>query len=61
MKHLEILKVKEERVTTILLRLTLNISPAPIERKQVYGVTFEQGRNEFEIDKELLDKCCYRE
>ena len=28
--------------------------PAPIERKQVFGVTFEQGRNNFVIDRELL-------
>lgn len=28
--------------------------PAEIERKQVYGITFEQGRNELNIDKELL-------
>ncbi len=28
--------------------------PAPIERKQVFGVTFEQGRNEFVIDNDLL-------
>ena len=28
--------------------------PAPIERKQVYGITFEQGRNNFKIDRELL-------
>lgn len=29
--------------------------PAPIERKQVFGVTFEQGRNEFVIDEHLLE------
>lgn len=29
--------------------------PAPIERKQVYGVTFEQGRNNFEINASLLE------
>ncbi len=28
--------------------------PAPIERKQVYGITFEQGRNELDINEELL-------
>lgn len=28
--------------------------PAPIEHKQVFGVTFEQGRNEFVINEELL-------
>ncbi|MEG1632649.1 MAG: phosphoribosylaminoimidazolecarboxamide formyltransferase [Oscillospiraceae bacterium] len=29
--------------------------PAPIERKDIYGVTFEQGRNEFKIDDSLLN------
>ncbi len=29
--------------------------PAPVERKQVFGVTFEQGRNEFKIDEALLE------
>ncbi len=28
--------------------------PDPIERKQVYGITFEQGRNEYRIDREIL-------
>ena len=28
--------------------------PNPVERKQVYGVTFEQGRQNFKIDRELL-------
>ena len=28
-----------------------NYIPEPIERKQVYGVTFEQGRNELKIDE----------
>lgn len=29
--------------------------PAPIEKKQVYGITFEQGRNELKIDRTLLE------
>ena len=28
--------------------------PAPVEKKQVYGITFEQGRNELDIDSNLL-------
>ena len=28
--------------------------PAPVEKKQVYGITFEQGRNELDINNELL-------
>ncbi len=31
-----------------------NYTPAPIEHKDVFGVTFEQGRNELKIDEELL-------
>ena len=30
--------------------------PAPVEHKDVFGVTFEQGRNEFKIDNSLLEK-----
>ena len=30
-------------------------TPDPIERKQVFGITFQQGRNDFKIDKELLE------
>ena len=30
--------------------------PAPIERKQVFGVTFEQGRNSLKIDEALLEE-----
>ncbi|MBQ3076927.1 MAG: phosphoribosylaminoimidazolecarboxamide formyltransferase [Clostridia bacterium] len=29
--------------------------PAPIERKQVFGITFEQGRNDFVIDERLFE------
>ncbi len=28
--------------------------PAPVEKKQVYGITFEQGRNELDVDGDLL-------
>ena len=37
-----------------VLRIDENYIPAPTERKQVYGVTFEQGRNELKIDDELF-------
>ena len=30
-------------------------TPEPVERKQVFGITFEQKRNDFEINKELLE------
>ena len=37
-----------------IIQIDENYVPAEIERKQVYGVTFEQGRNEHKIDKDLL-------
>ncbi len=50
----EILKEKKKGAYCIL-KIDPSYRPAPVERKQVYGVTFEQGRNEFEINRELLD------
>lgn len=37
-----------------IIQIDEDYVPAEIERKQVYGVTFEQGRNELKIDKDLL-------
>ena len=37
-----------------IVKIDPNFVPDPIERKQVYGITFEQGRNNFEINPELL-------
>ena len=37
-----------------IIQIDENYVPAEIERKQVFGVTFEQGRNELNIDKNLL-------
>ncbi len=50
---LEILKSKRKGNYNIV-EIDPAYVPAPIERKQVYGITFEQGRNEFKIDRELL-------
>ncbi len=50
---LEILKSKRKGTYNII-KIDENYVPAPIETKQVFGVTFEQGRNEFKIDNELL-------
>ncbi|MBQ7966267.1 MAG: phosphoribosylaminoimidazolecarboxamide formyltransferase [Ruminococcus sp.] len=50
---LEILKSKRKGNYNIV-KIDSDFVPAPIERKQVYGITFEQGRNNFEINKELL-------
>ena len=50
---LEILKSKRKG-TYCILQMDENYKPNPIEHKQVYGVTFEQGRNELDINRELL-------
>ena len=50
---LEILKSKRKGSYNIV-KIDPDFVPDPIERKQVYGITFEQGRNNFEINRELL-------
>ena len=50
---LEILKSKKKGNYNII-QIDPNYVPEPIERKMVYGVTFEQGRNELDINEELL-------
>lgn len=50
---LAILKEKKKGGYNII-RIDPDYTPAPIERKQVYGITFEQGRNELDINDELL-------
>lgn len=52
---LEILKSKRKGTYNIVA-IDPNYRPEPIERKQVYGITFEQGRNEFKIDMDLLNE-----
>ncbi len=49
----EILKTKKQGAYNIV-KIDRNYVPAPIETKQVYGITFEQGRNNFEINEALL-------
>lgn len=51
---LEILKTKRKGNYNIIA-IDPNYVPAPVETKQVYGITFEQGRNNFEINRELLN------
>lgn len=51
---LEILKSKRKGSYNIV-EIDPSYVPAPIERKQVYGITFEQGRNNFEINNALLE------
>ena len=50
---LEVLKAKRKGAYNII-KIDPSYKPDPIERKQVFGITFEQGRNEFKIDKNLL-------
>ena len=52
---LEILKTKRKGTYNVI-KIDENYVPAPIETKQVYGVTFEQGRNELDINKDLLNE-----
>ena len=52
-KALAILKQKRKGAYNII-KIDENYKPQPIERKQVFGITFEQGRNEFKIGEELL-------
>ncbi len=50
---LEILKSKRKGTYNII-KIDENYVPAALERKQVYGITFEQGRNELVIDENLF-------
>ncbi|SET55078.1 phosphoribosylaminoimidazolecarboxamide formyltransferase [[Clostridium] polysaccharolyticum] len=50
---LEILKEKKKGSYAII-QIDPEYVPAPIEHKEVYGITFEQGRNELKIDEEFL-------
>ena len=51
---LEILKSKRKGNYNIV-EIDPAYCPDPVERKQVYGITFEQGRNDFKIDAALLE------
>ena len=50
---LEILRAKKKGGYNVI-QIDPSYRPAEIERKQVFGATFEQGRNELNIDEELL-------
>ena len=52
-KALEILKGKKKGTYNIV-RIDPSYVPAEIERKQVFGITFEQGRNNYKIDRATL-------
>ena len=50
---LEILKAKRKSTYNVI-RIAPDYVPAPIERKQVFGITFEQGRNEIDLSADSL-------
>ena len=50
---LEILRAKKKGNYNII-QIDPDYVPAPIEHKDVFGITFEQGRNELKIDEELF-------
>ena len=50
---IEILKAKRKGTYNVI-KIVPNYVPAPIERKQVFGITFEQGRNEVKLDDPAL-------
>ena len=50
---LEILKAKKKGNYNVI-QIDPDYVPAPIEHKQVFGVTFEQGRNELKIDDDFF-------
>ena len=50
---IEVLKEKRKG-TYCVIKIDPDYVPAPIERKQVFGVTFEQGRNEVKLDDPAL-------
>ncbi len=50
---LEILKSKRKGTYNVV-KIDTNYVPEKIERKQVYGITFEQGRNDLKIDEDML-------
>ena len=50
---IEILKAKRKGTYNVI-KIDPNYTPDPIERKQVFGITFEQGRNEIRLDDPAL-------
>ncbi len=52
-KALEILKTKRKGGYTVI-QIDENYTPDPIERRNIYGITFEQGRNDLKIDADML-------
>ncbi len=52
---LSILKQKKKGNYNVI-EIDPDYTPDPLEKKQVFGITFEQGRNELDIDRDLLSR-----
>lgn len=50
---LEVLKTKRKGTYNVV-KIDPDYVPAPVEHKDVFGITFEQGRNELKIDEDML-------
>lgn len=50
---LDILKQKRKGTYNVI-QIDPNYVPTPIERRQIFGITFEQGRNDIQLDDDLL-------
>lgn len=50
---LDILKQKRKGTYNVI-QIDPNYVPAPIERRQIFGITFEQGRNDVKLDDDSL-------
>lgn len=57
---LELLKAKKKGAYAII-QIDPSYVPAPVEHKDVFGITFEQGRNELVIDREFLSNVVTKE
>ncbi len=57
---LEILKAKKKGAYCVLA-IDESYRPEPLERKRVYGITFEQGRNDLRIDASMLENIVTKE
>lgn len=57
---LDILKSKKNGSYNVI-QIDPDYEPAPLERKQIFGVTFEQGHNNLEINRELLEDIVTKE
>ena len=53
-RALEILKSKRKGTYTVL-QMDPSYTPAPVEQRDIFGITFEQGKNNLKIDETMLE------